>query len=210
MKNPNNLKNLVFLLLFSCALYSYKNSEAHTGINKQAGVNRGDIIGRKVIMPDTVEIYSPFKKDSIVTNSQPPQVKPFKIYAYVNVSCPTCIVDLQNWQEFISELNSEVPVIMVCTSKDHFEYFKYLCEGEQLKHFTFPLYLDIKNQFATRNPFVNESLAYQTVLTNSDNTILVSGDPIHSEITRKLYMDEINKPAKTTLKQRPGFSSFAK
>lgn len=198
MTNFRTVNSLGFLLLCNCILPSYKSSNSHSNINKQEIIYREDIIGRKVIMPDTVEIYSPFKKDYLITNSQSAKVLPFKIYAYVNVSCPTCIVNLEDWQEFISKvLKNAVPVIMVCTSKDHFEYFKYLCETKQMKPFTFPLYLDIRNQFPIKNPFVNESLVYQTVLTNLDNAILVTGDPIHSENTRKLYLDEIKKLEKT-------------
>ena len=194
MKNAISKGSVLLLLAGTLVVSSYTRVDKCCTI-QTVPIQQGDIIGRKVIMPDTFERYTPFKNDATLTSKVQAQVmSPLKIYAFVNVSCPSCIVDIANWQSFISDtLKNEVPVIMVCTSKDRFEYFKYLCEGDQIKHFTFPLYLDTKNQYVTRNPFVTENLAYQTVLTNADNTILVSGDPLHSESVRKLYLDQIKK-----------------
>lgn len=194
MKMCNSTLLKFFLLLICYALCSYRNNDTKFSEHEHVKMDQPEVIGKKIILPDMMEMYSPFK--TVLPDSKNEMVngKLFKIYAYMNVSCPTCIIDIIDWQEFISKAYSNtVKLIMVCSSKDRFEYFKYLCETKQINPFHFPLYLDTANQYSKYNPFVNGNPVYQTLLTNADNMILVAGNPIHSDTIRKLYLYEINK-----------------
>ncbi len=118
----------------------------------------------------------------------------FRIYAFMNVSCASCLPDVDKWNEAIPGfMKYKVPVILLCSAKDNFEYIKFLFENGKLKKFPFPLYLDVKNRFYKLNPFINEYVAHQAVLTDGNNTIIATGNPLHAEAIKATYIKKISK-----------------
>jgi hypothetical protein len=80
---------------------------------------------------------------------------------------------------------------MVLYSKDNFQYFKYLCEQGSIPGFNTPFILDIKNEFVQYNRNSEQLIAGMPCLLNEKNCIILSGDPLHSEQTRNLFMNAI-------------------
>jgi hypothetical protein len=115
-----------------------------------------------------------------------------KIIMYINVSCSSCLVKLAEWAKLSTEFaKSNVVVIMVLYSKDNFQYFKYLCEQGSIPGFNLPFILDIKNEFVQYNRHSEELISGIPCLVNEKNDIILSGDPLHSEKTRNLFMNAI-------------------
>jgi len=139
--------------------------------------------------PSDFELYRPFHhplKDTIfpIINRHEK-----KIVAYINVSCSSCLAELAEWAKLSIEFaKSNVAVIMVLYSKDNFQYFKYLCEQGSIPGFNIPFILDIKNEFVQYNRNSEQLIAGMPCLLNEKNGIILSGDPLHSEKTRNLFM----------------------
>lgn len=150
-------------------------------------------LGKELFIPEDLESYTPFQPyatDSIqLANSS------LKLYSHINTSCSTCLEDIDKWFSFASEVKKyKIPIILICKSdKDNFESIKYLCETNKIKKFPFPFFLDIKDNYVNKNPFMNASKDFETVLTDKNNTILLIGNPLHSNEMKELYLKEIQK-----------------
>ncbi|HYX08420.1 MAG TPA: hypothetical protein VE912_16945, partial [Bacteroidales bacterium] len=98
----------------------------------------------------------------------------YKIYSHINASCPTCVSDILLWDNIISDFEKfKVPVILICESDDNFDLFEYIIETGEIKSFSFPFFLDLKSDFYVQNKFMKESSQFETVLTDSNNIILL-------------------------------------
>lgn len=69
-------------------------SNDHSGIYKQLIAHPCDVIGRKVIMPDTVEVNSPIQKRFLSQYFYPPSLKAIKeqiFFSYLNIFLPKAL-----------------------------------------------------------------------------------------------------------------------
>jgi len=183
---------LFFLLILNAFTACQNNNATSSAIvtNKQP---IDTVVGKKLNIPTNLQAYSPFS-GYLLDSNQLKHFSSMKIYSYVNVSCPSCIGSLETWKKLIPEfMKSDVPVILICRTEDNFEYIKFRCENGSVKNFPFPFYFDAKQQYIKQNPFIKEYGAYQTVLTDKDNNILLTGDLVHSTETKDLYLTEIRK-----------------
>ena len=149
------------------------------------------ILGEQLILPTELRIYKPFSNylaDSLdIFNASQ------RIYSYVNVSCATCVRNINFWSDLIPELRKyDVPIILICRSDDEFELFQYLCETGSINEFPYPFVLDVNNEFNKLNTFMNEIDDFKTVLTNDKNAIILIGNPTTNEEIRKLYLKNIS------------------
>ncbi|HBJ01312.1 MAG TPA: hypothetical protein DDY89_11640 [Lysinibacillus sp.] len=97
-------------------------------------------------LPNNLIVYNPFNRSVLDSNQIANST--FKIYSFIDVSCPSCLTNLQNWNKVASELSKyKVPIILVCQSEDNFELIKYLCEKKDIPEFPFPFYFDDQKQF---------------------------------------------------------------
>lgn len=153
-------------------------------------------LGKKLVIPKDLQLYAPFNHNS--TDSIKLANSNLKLYSLINTSCATCIEEISKWDSLASKLKKyKIPVILICQSnKDNFELLKYLCETNKIKKFTYPFFLDLKDLYVHKNPFMKASKDFQTVLTDKDNSILLIGNPIHSEGINELYLKEIEKRVK--------------
>jgi hypothetical protein len=145
---------------------------------------------KKLLLPDSMITYSPFNNyiaDSVYIFNYD-----YKIYSYINASCGTCILDIELWNNLIPEFrNYKTSIILIIGSEDRFELLKYLCESGEIKTFHYPFILDRKNEFLNLNEFMNEIDAFETVLTDKENNILMMGNPIINKNIKKLYLEMI-------------------
>jgi hypothetical protein len=117
----------------------------------------------------------------------------FKIFTQINVSCATCIQKLAKWQNFIKQLDGcdSIYLIPVCKSKDKFELIKYLFESNKVGDLNFTLLLDTANTFGVLNKRYYDDMISESVLTNSEDQVLISGNPIENEIDRNKFLNSI-------------------
>lgn len=152
------------------------------------------LLGKILRLPKDIEVYTAYEDSLYMDNIQLVQRSPFRIYAFINVSCSSCISDIDKWTTTCPEFfKYKVPVVLVCFSDDNFEYVRYLFESNKLRKFPFPLYLDAKRLFYPLNNFIKEDVAHQAVLVDSSNTIVATGNPIVSEQIKNRYLQLINR-----------------
>lgn len=152
---------------------------------------KDSLIGKIINLPDSMETYSPNKKDIYLDSAQLFHAT-FKIFAFINVSCVSCIPDIAKWDS-IAPIFMEhgVPVILICDAKDNFEYVKYLFEQKIIRTYRFPLFFDTRNVFYKKNLFIRQDLAHQTVLTDVNNKIIATGSAIYSNEIKEHYLQRI-------------------
>lgn len=150
------------------------------------------IIGQKLNFPDNLETYRPFK-DYLLDSTEVAK-KRLRIFTYINISCPSCIANLENWNKVASQLiKYNVPIFFLCYSEDNFEYIKFLCEQGKVKTFAFPFFFDKQDRFLKKNKFLTVSPNYHTVLLDENDKILWVGDPSHNPDMATQYLDLIKE-----------------
>lgn len=191
IKTPLNctiIIGIILLIFISC------NSDKPESLATAAERAVNDtLLGKKIIIPETFEAYIPDKKN-ILMDSLQMVLANYKVFSFINVSCVSCISDIDKWDSLSAELiQYGVPVILICDSKDNFEYIKYLFEQGKINHYSFPLFFDSKDEFYKKNRFIRQDLAHQVVLTNKNNEIIASGNPIYSNKIKERYLQKINR-----------------
>lgn len=181
--------NFLLFFTFVCGISSCKGKKENKEILSLKNVVN-NTIGKKLILPDSLEIYTPFT--NYVSDSSEVFNSRYKVFSRIDASCGTCIGSVSSWSKLRSEFQRyNVPVVLIFHSDDRFELLKYYCESGQIENFPFPFFLDKKNIFVEINKFMEENKSFETVLTDADNTILLIGNPIYSEEVKKMYINEI-------------------
>lgn len=176
------IKHCVILFVFS--IISCKKDQKIDKINSFKLVIKNNI-GKKLIIPDSLEIYHPYHYIIKYDETLMPK---FKIYSHIDTSCGTCLESLNLWNKLIPELNKKgIEVILICTADDKFELLKYFFESKEIKNFSHPLFLDYNNFYLNKNKFMSIHKKFETVLTKNDNTIVLIGNPIMSTKIKDLY-----------------------
>lgn len=152
--------------------------------------HRSNGTGAKVVPPQDYIIYNPYIK---VTDTLAALPRAPKVYTLVDVSCSTCILRLSEWDKFQKEIGNKVHVYPVCFSKDKFELLKYLFENNQLARIRLPLLLDKKEKFIRDNKKQIGVNGEFNVLTDDNDNIILSGDPIGDQAVRKKFIEQIRQ-----------------
>ncbi|MEJ5995227.1 hypothetical protein WG904_12430 [Pedobacter sp. Du54] len=192
MKINQLANNSMMLFILSCACLCYSCKGKSSLGNAKEGKPEVIGIGKILMLPDSMEVYRPFP--NYLLDSGKINQSTLKIYTFINVSCSTCLEDIEKWSRLNSKLRKyNVPIVVICESKDKFEVFKYFCEQGTIKKFPYPFFLDLKNEYVKKNPFVFTHAGFKTLLTNQENKILLAGDPIHFESKEKEYLSVLSK-----------------
>ncbi|QTD38551.1 hypothetical protein JL193_04490 [Polaribacter batillariae] len=189
MKQIYILKYFVLITFVFCIISCKKGS------NNEIKPLRSVIektIGKKLVLPDNIKIYAPFSNyiadSSNIWNSE------YRIYSRIDASCGTCIGNIKMWSKLIPEFQKyKVPIILIFHSDDRFELIKYFCESGQIEEFSFPFFFDSENKYAEMNEFMKINKNFETVLTDTNNTILLTGNPTTSTDIMNLYIKEVSK-----------------
>ncbi|HCW63091.1 MULTISPECIES: hypothetical protein [Leeuwenhoekiella] len=113
----------------------------------------------------------------------------FKIYTLIDVSCATCLINIEKWDAFAHEKEANgLTVLPICYSKDNFELLKYLVESDKLGNVSIPLYLDTNNTFMHQNDSLISEHGKFTALTDTYGKILAKGDPTEDSDVKKKYL----------------------
>lgn len=183
---------LTIFCLLSCFLFfACQDDERNV---ETAGAAISKKIGKRITIPDSMELYVPF--NNLLYDSSAIASSPLKIYTFIDVSCSSCIDNIEKW-EFLSAskfAKEKVPIILICQSRDDFELFKYFCESGKVPRFQLPFFIDKGGKYFKLNTFINRS--NHTVLTDQANAVILSGDPTHSDKVLNLYMKKIKSYSK--------------
>lgn len=138
---------VTLLLIFSC------NETVTQESNTENDIDSLNSSSLRIIMPDTLQVYNPYPEFKLASDSSIRKTFGPKLYTCVNVSCPSCIADIEKWNDWIPEIYQKfkIPVVIICITKDNFEYIQYLFESKEIRPFPFPIYFDIHNKFVSSN-----------------------------------------------------------
>lgn len=178
---------VTLLLIFSC------NETVTQESNTENDIDSLNSSSLRIIMPDTLQVYNPYPEFELASDSSIRKTFGPKLYTCVNVSCPSCIADIEKWNDWIPEIYQKfkIPVVIICITKDNFEYIQYLFESKEIRPFPFPIYFDIHNKFVSSNAiFLNRSSHY-TVLTSKEGKVILRGNPFESQQTKTLFINAL-------------------
>jgi len=190
---------LIFITVFLMQLFT---SCDKTKKSEKADLFKNTIannLGRNLSIPEDLKLYKPFPP--YASDSTSIAASEFKLYTRINTSCSSCMEKISQWEDFARNIRDfNVVLILVCESKDNFEFLKYNCESGSIKNFPFPFFLDEKTKYTAENSFMAVSPHFETVLTDVNNKILLIGNPISSEKTYGIYINELQVLSKQRVK----------
>lgn len=136
------------------------------------------------IMQDKIlklpNILTQYKIDSNQFSQQEKRIKinNSTMIVFINVSCVTCIDDLDFWLENSEKLQEKnIPMIFILRASDDFYFFKFLVENENKELPMGSIYLDINDEFRTINEeFLTDET--NTFFINQNLEIITFGNPV--------------------------------
>ena len=115
-----------------------------------------------------------------------------KITTVVWGDCDACVNELKEWKIFLENLSNteEVNVnFYLCTSDLNF--FRDNMYSQSIQEI--PLIIDSDYYYLDKNVLPYNDKNFQTFLIDSNNKVLLIGNPIFSQKLKKLYLEEIHK-----------------
>jgi len=106
--------------------------------------------------------------------------------------CHACMEDLKKWDEFFQYSSSKKKIEMffyLYTSNLHF--FRENLYIQNI--YKYPLIIDQDFNYIDKNNIPLKDKTYQTFLLDSNNKVILVGNPINNEKLKELYMQEIGK-----------------
>ncbi len=112
-----------------------------------------------------------------------------KIVTRINGNCYPCLKQLSGWKSFINEVSKEYSVsfyiYIVVSDSSIYENI-----NEQEIHFDYPIIYDIYNDFQKLNK-INSDNNLNSMLLNSNNEVLLIGNPVINKKMEELYVNTI-------------------
>jgi hypothetical protein len=170
----NRLKNsttilLIFALSFCTTKIKVENLKE----------NHEDLKTRLLTLPNSLTLYN---LDTIQISQQGETIKIDQptIIVFINVSCITCIGDLDFWLENSKKIQEKsIPLTFILRASDDFYFFKFLVENEKKELAQGSYFFDIYDEFR----MLNEDLLLNktnTFLINQNLEIIISGNPVEN------------------------------
>lgn len=146
-----------------------------------------DLESKQLTLPNSLTLYNPDTNRSS-HQGETIEIDQFALIVFINVSCVTCIGDLDFWLENSRKLQEKnIPLMYSLRASDDFYFFKFLVENENKELAPGSYFFDIKDGFRKLNEelLVNE---INTFLINQDLEIITSGNPVKNRsFARELF-----------------------
>ena len=172
------MNNYLLLVFYSCS-----------GNKKEAiGSMVREWIGKKILFPENTLFITYDGKDSVDFLSMKSD---YRIVTYVNSeACFSCTLRLPFWKEFIMEVDSvsldkNIPILFYFNPPNKSDLYILL----KRYNFMYPICIDEEDCLNRLNHFPTD-MAFQTFLLDSDNKVLVIGNPINPQV-KELYLNII-------------------
>ena len=143
------------------------------------------LMGRKIVFDSSLEPIA-----CNIADAQSPLGAKVKIVAYIDeMACTNCALKiLIDWQESMVEMDKRVEFIPVIYPIDKAQIQHFLCANDV----KYELMYDAENKFKKQNR-LDVSYLNRTFLLDSNNRIVLVGEPIGNPTLWKLYVDTANK-----------------
>jgi hypothetical protein len=172
----------VFLIILFLIIFSCKDRQQISEAQKIVA----EWVGKEIKFPDGVKcVY--MGKDTTYSEL----IKPYRILVYIDsIGCSSCKFKLSAWQDLMCD-NS----FLISNNVDFLFYFQPKKEEDitfllKVERFKYPIYLDMKNEINRLNHFPNK-IEYQCFLLDSNNKVLVIGNPTLNPKIWELYKKQI-------------------
>jgi hypothetical protein len=175
------MKNKIATIIILCSVSFFTSYNAKS----QNYAKIENWYGKKIILPSVKLMRSDNKKH---TN---PLSKKIKIVTVINGSCAACIDELKKWKTYMQTVDTtQVGFVYLIHSEDDLFTFKEL-NSDYIK-LSYPYFYDIKKNIIKANK-LNDNKTYHTFLLNSDNKVIIVGNPNKDKKIFDQYKTEINK-----------------
>lgn len=178
----NNIKYLFITFFVISIICSCQDSvdDKYTKLVKQWN-------GKTIIFPEDL-VFTKFIADTLTYEI--PKSKYKIIVITDSLDCMSCKLQLHKWQEFIHHVdsltNKTIPFLFFFQSTDKNE-LRYMLKQRRFDQI---ICLDNKNKFYLANKIRRNSDS-QSFLLDSDNRIILIGNPIENYQINRLYLKEI-------------------
>jgi len=133
------------------------------------------------------KLFLPFISDSLNSTK-------FKIVTFVNGDCPSCVNELDLWENILPEFSKNDSVtLLIYLYSSNFDYLKRTCKV--LSDPSVIVLMDQKKTFYIRNNLPENKL-FHTFLINKNDEILLVGNPIRSKQLENLYLKLLERDFK--------------
>ena len=140
-------------------------------------------LGEKLNLPSNLEIYP------CLDSSNAKVITDYKICTFIDVSCGSCLGQLEEWKTFMKIFpDNLVELIVICVATDNYQLFEYLYDINTFKDYPCHFFFDREKLFIESNGFMKERVDFQTVLINKNDTIMVIGNPLINKSIKELYV----------------------
>lgn len=174
---------IVIISAISCKRHSEEENTPKKLVNQLTGKLFHLPHYSKVLLGDSIIFEVP--------NIRNPNAK-LKITTYINGDCQTCIDEIKAWNDFSQSVNkiNNVNVYYYVFTSD-IEHFRDNIYNKEI--YKYPLLLVKNNDYLNKNNLPLDNKMYQTFLLDSNNKVILVGNPIYSEKLMELYKEEINE-----------------
>lgn len=167
------MKNFIITIVFVAAIFFSCNNK------------KSEIFREKLIIPNTLTIYSPFTGYTMDSTSM--VNARLKIYSSVNFSCATCFPQIEDWNNIIrKELNKGIAVILIGHADDKFRVMEFACAKGIVKPFPFPFLID------SAGTFEKHIQSNKAIVTDQDNNILFEAEPLKTPEARQEFIEKLS------------------
>ena len=185
----SGMRNLLFLSLLFLPFFIYSCKDNKKREDAAKIVN--EWIGKEIRFPENVPCYASGKETLSELCSANFQ-KEYKILLYVDsTGCSGCRLKLFEWKQLIEEADSlfqgEVGFLLYFQPKSMND-MKYLFLRNK---FDYPAFIDINSTINALNHFPH-AMPYQCFLLDSDNKVLMIGNPVLNPTIWELYKEQIS------------------
>ena len=180
-----------YYIIICCILFSCNWNQKK--YKKYAQKTIVEWTGKQITLPRDSDTYIFDKKvtcDSILD-------KKVKILVYTDsVGCTACKLNLYDWKLRIDSLDDNPDLSFIFfVHAQHTNQFSNRLRGEA---FNYPIFFDEKNIIEKLNHFPKD-YRLQTFLLDSNNHVVLIGNPLGNESMWNLYKEEIKKLTKTKI-----------
>ena len=183
---------ILFFIIAISFVYSCKDYKKRKEIEKIVN----EWTGKEILFPENISCY-------IAGQDTLPQIcntlfqREFKILLYVDsLGCSSCRLNLFEWKQLMEEADSlfqgNVGFLLFFQPKSERES-SYLFTRDQ---FDYPVFIDINGTIDQLNGFPKE-MDYQCFLLDSNNKVLIIGNPALNLNNWELYKSQISGEKKT-------------
>ena len=114
----------------------------------------------------------------------------FKIVSFINGDCPSCLENMDLWEDFIPQINNKDSILFIiylCSS--NFDYLKKYCK---LLSNPFVTIIEDNDKIFYKSNSLSDNKMFHTFITNQSNEILLVGNPVLNKNLEVLYLKLIN------------------